>query len=184
MPVNYGVTNSGLKIKTLDVIRDEYRRNLQDNLQKNLNFEPGTVLSQILDIPGVNEAQIWALIQAVINNLNPETAQGINLDYVAAFNGLTRNQATRSVIEKLVIFGLDGSVIPQGTQIQAFGETEQSGIFQTTEDLTLTAVTKEEWLIEIKEGTDPISCQTAQFTPDGICERGHPIQVVKTLRYI
>jgi len=121
--VDYGITDDGLVIKRQPVIQDEIEESLRAILGTSINLLPTETLGQIVGIISEREALVWELAQLVYDSQYPETASGVNLDYVVSLTGIERLGATfsRGVI---TCYGTLGTTIPAGSVISVAGNPD------------------------------------------------------------
>ena len=104
---------TGLTIKTAAEIEDEVSVDQRAALGDQLVTGPESPLGQLNSIFAAQLATAWTLLQQVFEALDPDAAEGTQLDTVCSLAPLTRNPATKSV-GVLTINGLDTTVIPIG----------------------------------------------------------------------
>jgi len=74
---------------------------------------------------------------ALANQINPNLAGGIWLDAIWALTGGARVVATRSIVREVVVAGVPGALIPQGSQARV---GEAGALFETTGAVTLNSL--------------------------------------------
>ncbi len=134
--MSYGLTADGFIPKTLDVIQAEVDAALKSALGSQVNILPQSILGQLKGIFSERETLLWELIEAVYNSQYPSTAEGTNLDLVAALTGLTRLPATYSTLT-VTLTGTEGTVIPAGTVFSVAGNAAVK--FSTDEEIIIGA---------------------------------------------
>lgn len=137
MATTYGLTDLGLVIKTLTIIRADLEAAMRAAFGASLKLGDTTLLGQICGIMAERYAELWSLLQAVYASQDPNAATGLSLDNVSAITGTTRPPASYSTVT-LTGTGTPSTVVPASTQV----ETASTAIkFTTTVDTTLVAVT-------------------------------------------
>jgi uncharacterized phage protein gp47/JayE len=114
---------NGLVIDRLDDVKNQINADLKDAFGDGINLEETSPFGVIVGIMSERYAQLYELLEAVYNASFPNTAFGIYLDELAAFNGVVREQATFSTVTlQFTRQGLsttEAVPIPAGTQVTA-----------------------------------------------------------------
>lgn len=117
----FGLTASGFSKKRLEDIQAEIEADLRLTFGDFINLRAGSVFNLLVGIMAERISQVWELSEAVYASQYPDTAEGVNLDNVAAITGITRQAATQSLQENLYLFGTAGTLVPAGTQVSVDG---------------------------------------------------------------
>lgn len=136
MVMTYGLSNTGLAIKSLSVIRADLESAVRSALGISLVLGDTTVLGIILGIMAERYSELWALVQAVYASQDPDSATGMSLDQICKLTGTLRPGATSSQVTE-TFTGVNLTVVPQGTIVQTRSTSQP---FATTEDATLFAL--------------------------------------------
>jgi uncharacterized phage protein gp47/JayE len=152
MAIEYGITDEGFVIKTLDIIKQEIDDDLKTVLNNNINLLPESVLGTLRDKFSERLHELWELFQLLYNSVYPQTASGMSLDNVCDYAVIERLEARASTIIEQALFGTVSTVIPAGTQISVDGDP--TTVFETDESVTLIA------------GTDEVQTISFSATPD------------------
>lgn len=115
---NYGLTNYGVNIKRLDTILNEMHADLSEKWGVNTQQNPNSLLNALLTNVADMIAELWELGQDVYNSQYPATAEGMYLDNVGQFAGVTRETAAPSYYH-ILCTGSDGTLIPTETIISS-----------------------------------------------------------------
>ena len=113
-----GLTTNGLEIRRLPEVIADLVTSLQTNINPNINVDDDALLGQINTIFAEYIASQEELAQAVYDSFNVLTAEGKNLDDLAALIGITRSPAIASFTSSQQFTGNEGAVIPIGTLLQ------------------------------------------------------------------
>lgn len=131
----YGLTEDGLIVKTLGIIREELNTRIRDNLGSSMRVDDKSITGQLSGIISEMAALIWELLEAVYNAQDPDKATGASLDALCTLTGTFRPQATYSTVT-LTLTGTPTTVIPEGS----IATTDSTQVpFETTADATLVA---------------------------------------------
>ena len=115
MSLQLTITSNGFEARRFVDIRDGINQSLIDNLAIQLDTSADTVLGVITAIFSSSITNQEELIQAVANNLDIDTAEGIYLDKLAALRKLRRLSAGFSTGTLFIKTTTDGSVLAGGT---------------------------------------------------------------------
>lgn len=132
-----GLTSTGFQRLTLSEIKTEVENSLKSKLGKGINLIPPSVLATLVGIQAERESLLWQLAEDVYNSQYPDTAFGTSLDNVASLLGITRLDATKTLIPTQLLFGTVGTVIPAGTIVSLQGNSNAK--FLTDTSVTLIA---------------------------------------------
>ena len=147
----YGVTPDGFVIKRLETIKAEMEDSYKSVFGNSINIDAESPLGQIIGISSANESELWELMEALYNSQYTNTAEGISLNNAVSLVGLKRKPTTKSTISSQLMYGTISTVIPSGTILSVFGNSEAR--FITDSPVTLVA------------GTDEIQTITFSSTP-------------------
>lgn len=137
----FGLTSTGLNIKTLSVIESEIDDSLKTSFGTSINTLPESVFGQLKTISAERLSLAWELLEAIYNSQYGDTAFGNSLIDVLALTGLVQLAAKKSKITGQLLFGTVSTVIPKGTVFSVLGSPTIT--FETTEAVTLIAGTDE-----------------------------------------
>jgi uncharacterized phage protein gp47/JayE len=94
----YGVTPEGFNKKTLEDIKEEIEASLRAALGDGINLLSTSVFGKIVGIIADRESEIWDVAAAVYASQYPQSASDQSLDNVSAITGVTRLEATSTVV--------------------------------------------------------------------------------------
>jgi uncharacterized phage protein gp47/JayE len=86
----YGLTSYGFIIKRLQNIIDELTSTFAGEFP-DINTDAQSVCGQLINIVAKALADAWEVAQGTYNSQYPDTADGVSLDRVCEFNGISRN---------------------------------------------------------------------------------------------
>lgn len=113
---DYGLTNQGVNIKRLDTILEEMHEDLTDAWGVNTQQNSSSLLNVLLTNIADRIAELWELGMDVYNSQYPTTAEGMYLDNVGQFAGVTREDAAPSYYH-ILCTGIDGTAISANSVI-------------------------------------------------------------------
>jgi len=123
----YGLTDNGLRIKTLFEILNELEIDLKSSLGEEFVLDPeNDDFAKVISAFGERLALLWELNQAVNDSQIPSGAEGTNLDDVCELTGVTRLEATKSSCSvadgnPVTCTGTIGITIPAGSIVSVEG---------------------------------------------------------------
>ena len=95
---SYGVLETGIRVKTSDVLIDEMEDEQRLLYGPNTNTSPESVLGQQNAIVGDKLAELWELAEAVYAAFDPDGATDTSFDHIAALTGSQRQPATQGKV--------------------------------------------------------------------------------------
>jgi len=132
--MSFGLSSSGFDKKRYEDIEAE----LQDAfraIDPEINLAPDGLSAHIIAAFALSLAEAWDVLQALYSSQLSDAAEGVNLDGVAAFTGVNRLGASKSVVTAIAA-GDAGTVLPIGrvASVQDSGER-----FESTAAVTIPA---------------------------------------------
>lgn len=132
MTTNFGLTPDGFRAKRLEDIKADIEQRLKDTFGT-IDVSPESVTGQLIGIFSKLHADLWEQAENIYNAQHPSEAEGVNLDYIGEFNGLTRLEAISTKV-KVGCNGLLGTTLSLGTQVRS----TLNNLFQILAESTLT----------------------------------------------
>lgn len=148
-----GLSSAGFEKKTLLEIKTEIEDNFRASFGSFINLLPSSVFQTLIGIFSERESSLWDLAEAIYLSQYPSSAEGVNLDNVAALVGVVRQEAVRSRVSSVFLFGTNGALVPLDTELSVEGNP--NAVFRTLANATLGAGTNE--IQEIVFDTVPVS---------------------------
>lgn len=133
--MSYGVTDAGFIIKDLQTIKTEMETDFKNSFGDDIDVSEDSNFGQLIGNLSKKHSSLWELAQAVYQSFNPDSAEGISLDGVAAFVAVTRLPATSSTVT-VALYGNLGTVIPVGHQVR---QSETLEDFELIDAVTISA---------------------------------------------
>lgn len=128
-----GLSPEGFTIKSYDEIFNEIVSDIESNVGP-IDSNPNGLIGQIIGIFSQKQLDLWQLSLAVYNMFNPDAAEGVQLDGVAAITGITRLAATKT-FGNVQCYGQQGTILPVGRVVSIL---ETGARFVSTEEVTIT----------------------------------------------
>lgn len=127
-----GLTSEGFERERLPEIKTSIEEALIAAFGE-LNLEPDSVISQIIGVFAQREALIWERLEEIYLAMYPASAEGFSLDNVGQLTGLTRLEATNTIV-MAALWGDLSTTIEAGKK----ASVEDTGeLFSLTSDVTI-----------------------------------------------
>lgn len=110
------ITSKGITLKSFQELREELKQDWLHIFGDAIDLSPTSPDGLHIDLECKTIVSIAQLLQAVVSNLDRNTAEGVWLDILASFLGLTRLQALTSTAQ-VIFSGPSGTSIPAGTEV-------------------------------------------------------------------
>ena len=91
-----GLTADGFTALTQPEIRESLNARAKSVYGPDVRVDDQSVLGQLLGIESISLADLWQLAQLLYDSFNPDNAQGLMLDNIAAITGVRRDPATKA----------------------------------------------------------------------------------------
>lgn len=140
----FGLDSTGFTKKKLSDIK----LSLEDALTAVfgvIDTSPESVFGQLVGVISEASSKVWDMAEAVYLSQYPASAEGVQLDYAVGLTGITRLDATPSVVVAAVE-GDEGTVVTAGTQ---FKQVNTNNIFAADDDVTITRLSALKAVISI-----------------------------------
>ncbi len=144
--MNFGLTDDGFVIKRLPDIVAELEQAFRDEFGE-IDVSASSVFGQVIGVTAKPIADLWELMGIIYLSQSPTSAEGVQLDNVAQYTGITRLGATATRGE--VVLYSDGAtvVVPAGTEVsdslltkvyelELATTIQSSGVVQTLIEIT------------------------------------------------
>lgn len=151
----FQVTEQGISAPSYEQILTYFQGEARKIFGEDINLDADTQDGQLIAIfsAAVNDVNAQAI--ATYNSFSPLTAKGIALDNAVAVNGVTRQEATASQVDLLII-GQAGTTIINGVALDAFENRwllPAQVIIPVSGEITVTALAEELGAIEAAPNT-------------------------------
>ncbi len=128
-----GLTKFGFELKRLPQIKAEIESALRTAFGDEIDLRAESVFGQLVGVLSLPISELWEEAQNVYLSFDPDYADGVSLDSLAALTGVTRIPATSTAVTA-ALFGTAGTVIPAGSQAR---NSTTGDIYSLTEDVTI-----------------------------------------------
>ena len=133
MSITYGLSATGLLVKTQDICRNEISNAVKAKRGLSYDTSDGSAVGVFIGILSEREGSIWALCQAIYNATDPDGATGASLDGLSALTGTVRANARSSTVQE-TLTGVPATVVPSQSQIKT---ASTGNIFATNSSATI-----------------------------------------------
>jgi uncharacterized phage protein gp47/JayE len=137
----YGITDQGFVKKRLIDAKTDLETKFKAAFGQGINLQPGSNWSTLIGLIAGDISDLWEALEAAYNASYKDSATGVNLDNVLALVRVKRLEATKSLQQGLLLFGVAGTTIPAGTKVGVVGNDQ--AVFETSSDVLLVAGTDE-----------------------------------------
>ncbi len=132
----FGLTSTGLVVKTFDDARSAYEAALRAQLGASLPLGDRTLFGIWNAILADADAEIWSLLQGIYSARDRDAATGPALDTVCSLTGTFRDPARSSAVT-LTLTGTPATAVAKGSRASAFSTGSK---WATLTDATIASV--------------------------------------------
>lgn len=133
----YGLTSTGFVAKPLADIKADLEAAFRGVFGAGINTEPESNFGLIIGILSERYAELWQLGEQLYASLSPDSADGVQLDNLAALTGTVRADATNTKVS-LTLTGTNGTLISAGRIVS---NSTSGDKFTTLADVTISGGT-------------------------------------------
>lgn len=162
----YGLTPTGFSIKRLPEIKSDLENAIKA-IWPTANVDPESVFGQLIGVFSKPQADLWEQLEKVYESQWPSGADGVSLDHVLEYNGLTRLGATKTEV-KVGLKGTAGTTISMGKQVKATDDI----VYEFLADTVLTDESINEAYVTIDGIEDEIDYTITINTDNYIIDSG------------
>lgn len=124
-----GLSSTGFSRPRMDELFSALVAQMQTIFGIDINVDPQSIDGQHVGIYAESQSNLWQLLEAVYQSIDPDTATGAALSRLVRLNGLSRNLGSFSTVG-LTFFGTPGTSIPIG---QLITSADNSSVWTTIE---------------------------------------------------
>jgi len=111
---NFFVTSTGFVKKTFEELKTYWQTSFQSIFGDDIDLDETGPFGQLAALFAKRDADIWDGAEEIYNSRNPNAAEGLSLDNVAAETGVIRQAATSTQVTDVQLFGTEGTVVAAG----------------------------------------------------------------------
>jgi len=93
-----GLTPTGFVPKTTEDVRGENVAQILADVDATLDLSDAEPMGQVVGIEAGSDAELWELVTAIYDGLDPDNAEGDQLDAVGALRGIPRKGEAKSFV--------------------------------------------------------------------------------------
>ena len=146
---DFGLSSDGFLIKRQSDIITDLNNNVK-SIWPQANVDPEAKLGQLIGVISKPFTDLWELAELVYLSQWPSSSEGVSLDYVLEYNGLTRLESTQTTV-KVGLKGTATTLIQEGKQIKSEVDNE---IYELIADTTISNLDQQEMFVYIDEVKD------------------------------
>lgn len=140
---DFGLFDEGLRVPTVQEIREDYQAEMREEYGPNVPVGDGDFLGHSIGIWSDRLGQAYELLEKIHSAIDPDAANGDDLEAVSLITGTFRADAAPSTTI-LTLVGDEGTVVSGG----ALAATEGAGDrFETDADTDATFVLLDDWTV-------------------------------------
>ncbi len=128
-----GLTSTGFERKRLVDIKTDVENRLKLVFGENIDLSPQSSFGQFVGIESEAQSDQWQAMENIYNSQYPSTAQGAQLSNVVLFNGIERQNATKSTLTE-TLTGISGTLVEVGSKIAT---SDTGSVFVTLAEATI-----------------------------------------------
>lgn len=132
MTAPFGLSAFGFRAKRLNDVKTDLDNQFTGEFGE-INLTPQSVFGQEIGVLSKVIADLWENLEQVYFSQYPNSADGVALDNVVQFNGITRLPATATQVTGLAT-GIEGTLLPAGVLARVAGTNQ---IFASTLPVTI-----------------------------------------------
>ena len=114
------ITDAGISIQSFQELRDDLKNEWESAFGDSIDLSPTSVDGHHIDLECKTITSISQLLQAVVDNFDPDNATGVWLDILGDYKSMQRIKASYSVAT-VTFIGESGTVVPSGTVVRYSG---------------------------------------------------------------
>lgn len=111
------VTENGFVPKTYAELKEYYETKFKNIFGNDIDLDPLGAIGQLIGLLANRDSEIWEGAQEIYNSRNPNAAVGLSLDNICSETGIVRQQAGKTTVYDVYLYGDDGTTIPAGSKV-------------------------------------------------------------------
>jgi len=152
--MGFFIDENGFNKKTFEELKIEWETIFKELFGDDIDLDPSGAFGQLVGSFAQREADLFDGAEEIYNSRDPNSAEGISLDKIAAETGIIRQSATETIAYNVLCYGTEGTVIDVGKEVrQSIGDyADMSYVLQ--EEVTITKVATREIELTIQTPED------------------------------
>lgn len=148
------ITAHGVQKKTFEEAKTEWEERFQSIFGSDIDLDSSGPFGQLVALFAKYEINLWDGVEEIYNSRDPNSAEGVSLDKIAAETGIIRQSATETVVYNVLLYGTESTLVEAGKEArQSSGDySDISYILQ--EDVTITKTDAREATLTIQTPSD------------------------------
>jgi uncharacterized phage protein gp47/JayE len=148
------IDENGFHKKTYEQLKTEWEGRFQSIFGDDIDLDSSGAFGQLVGIFAKHDADLWDGAEEIYNSRDPNSAEGLSLDKIAAETGIIRQSATETIVYNVLLYGTEGTLVEAGKEArQSSGDySDMSYILQ--ENVTITKTDAREITLTIQSPSD------------------------------
>jgi uncharacterized phage protein gp47/JayE len=148
------IDENGFNKKTYAELKTEYENDVKEIFGDDVDLDPSGPLGQWIGLRAQRDADIWEGIEEIYNSRDPNSAEGISLDKIAAETGIIRQSATETTVYNALLYGSEGTLVEAGKEARQSVGDYSTMSYILLEDVTITKASAREVMLTIQSPSD------------------------------
>lgn len=148
------IDENGFNKKTYAELKTEYEDDVKEIFGDDVDLDPSGPLGQWIGLRAQRDADIWEGVEEIYNSRDPNSAEGISLDKIAAETGIIRQSATKTTVYNALLYGSEGTLVEAGKESRQSVGDYSTMSYILLEDVTITKASAREVVLTIQSPSD------------------------------
>jgi len=144
------VTDTGFQKKTLSEIKSELEIQFQEIFGNDIDLDESGPFGQMIGIQAKGKAELWDALEEIYGCRNPLQATGVCLDMIVAENNITRQAATATTVNDVLLLGDEGTIVIAGKKVK---QSTNSLNYELDNTVTITKTAAKKVVISVASVT-------------------------------
>ncbi|MGD8707105.1 MAG: hypothetical protein PVI88_00290 [Nitrosopumilaceae archaeon] len=148
--MGYFIDSTGFHKKTYSELKTEYENEFKAAFGDDIDLDPSGPFGELVGLLAQRDSDIWEGVEEIYNSRDPNAAEGMSLDKIAAETGIIRQEATETSVYVVLLYGTEGTLIEAGKEArQSIGDySDMSYVLQENTTITKTAAREIELTVQ------------------------------------
>lgn len=150
------VDGNGFIKKTFEENKEFWETSFQSIFGEEIDLDPSGPFGQLTALLANRDTTLWEGAEEIYNSRDPNAAEGLSLDKIAAETGIIRQSATETVGYNVFLYGVEGTLVEAGKKArQSQGDfTDLDYVLESNVTITKTAAREVELTIQSPSDTE------------------------------